>query len=254
MDCQNFTAELLEVKNLFSEAESICKKIELDIDVGGAVIPAINQLRYAGQHMLEACNSVDIEYQKIQINKAKNHCKRAIYDATEVGIFIVKQEFEEFKKKYADIVIGETVGKYSDYLECYGKLKKLVGSKKKDVVKEKHYRDLVDVYVIMNDGVINLIEHEEELKKALKKERLARDQAAQTQNNSNKMVKYSKVRIHLAYGTICLALTGLLFGKDVITNYIYPESNLSSVKNPPATIAGEVENPPATIAGEVQNE
>jgi hypothetical protein len=65
-----------EVANAFSRAEEEIKKVE---DLAGEVaIPAINELRYAGYHVLQALSGNSSEDQDEQFRRAKRHCERAI--------------------------------------------------------------------------------------------------------------------------------------------------------------------------------
>lgn len=94
---QDKEGDIKEIIQLFDEAEEKLKDIELlDSELP---IPAINQLRYAGYHLARVYFEKDQKEANIQINKAKGHCKRAIYDAHEVGIIHLLEKIENFNKK-----------------------------------------------------------------------------------------------------------------------------------------------------------
>ena len=217
MDCTDLKTELAELQALFAKAEARCKKVEVEMQFGGApVIPAINELRYAGQHIIEACNSEDPTFQAMQINKAKNHCARAIYDATEAAILLSKAQFEEFKIKYSEIIIGSIVTNYSSYLQTYGELKQLIGSRRSDESKVEHYEQLVVAGDAMDLAMIALTEHEEELKKALAIQVRDSKIADKAIENSSEIVNQGNKRIQLTVVAIVLTTIGLFFGKGIL--------------------------------------
>lgn len=172
MDCTNYKNEIDHIKQLFSKAESICKRVESDPGhEGGVVIPAINQLRYAGQHLITACSSDDVHIQKSELTKALNHCQRAVYDATEAACLIVKIQIDIFKEQFREIIIADVVPSYSDTLRAHASLKKAIGNPRSDESKQEHYESLLDVFDTLNSGLEDLEAHEEELKKALVRHR-----------------------------------------------------------------------------------
>lgn len=90
--------QLQTIVNLFDQAEALIKEIErLNSDLA---IPSINQLRYVGYHIARAlCEGAATDIIDKEINKAKNHCQRAIYDAHEVGIIYLLQSIKTFKAR-----------------------------------------------------------------------------------------------------------------------------------------------------------
>lgn len=204
MDCTNHQEELTKVKKLFAEAEGICKKVEVESE-SGPVIPAINQLRYAGQHLAEATTSKELSVQKSELKKAENHCQRAIYDAAEAGCLTAKVQIEGYKEQFKELPIIDAVPSYSATLTAHGKLKRLIGEKREGVSKQEHYQELAQIFKTLYDGLIDIESHEEELKKILaakiKDDRIA----AQTLENSNETVKQNQKRIYLAITSIVIA-------------------------------------------------
>lgn len=169
MDCANYKDKILKIKTLFAKAEAICKRVESDPEhEGGVVIPAINQLRYAGQHLIAACSSDDAKIQNEELNKAENHCQRAVYDAAEAACLIVKLQIDSYQKQFKSIIISEVVPSYSQTLRAHVELKTIIGARRDDVSKQDHYEALLKTFYILNDGLLDLEAHEEELKKALK--------------------------------------------------------------------------------------
>lgn len=71
------------------------------------IIPAVNELRYAGFHLLEGLTSNDESQRTEQLTKAHRHCKRACYDAVEAEVLYLIGQFDEFRGAYKDLVLTE---------------------------------------------------------------------------------------------------------------------------------------------------
>lgn len=104
-DISNDAKEFLD---LYAKAEKFAKRVAvLSTD---ATIPAHNELRYAGHHFAQAIASDTRggDYNKL-IEKARNHCDRAMYDATEPGLMAVVERVDLFREQYKNIIIGDVV-------------------------------------------------------------------------------------------------------------------------------------------------
>ncbi|MDL2269251.1 hypothetical protein LJC71_08875 [Desulfosarcina sp. OttesenSCG-928-A07] len=100
-----------EIDQLFKLAE---EKIKLVENLDGLPFPAVNQLRYVAFHLLRAEFAPDEKHRESELRKAKNHCQRAIYDASEIGIMHYLNEFALFQNDYRTTTITDVV---PDYLE-----------------------------------------------------------------------------------------------------------------------------------------
>ena len=104
---------IVEIRRLYDEADSLAREVgELRSEVQ---IPAINELRYAGHHALQAITddgAVDIEV----LASAKSHCERAMYEAAEAGIMFCLDAMKDFRKTYRDLVISEVIADYPSRL------------------------------------------------------------------------------------------------------------------------------------------
>jgi hypothetical protein len=108
-------AAFARVKELFSLAESRLKLVE---HLSGEVaIPCINQLRYAGFHLLEALSAADSILRAEHIHEAEIHASRAAYDALDAGILYLLMLFDQFKQDYRFITIGDVVPGYLEMCE-----------------------------------------------------------------------------------------------------------------------------------------
>ncbi|MBF0184121.1 MAG: hypothetical protein HQM06_07015 [Magnetococcales bacterium] len=101
--------EINEIYTLYAKAEEYIKRTECNPEVN-IIIPAINELRYAGRHLLTYLSKNGVE----QLRRAKTHCQRAIYDASEAPVLYYMREFQKFQQDYAKEPI---VTVWKDYLE-----------------------------------------------------------------------------------------------------------------------------------------
>lgn len=76
-------------------------------------IPAYNQLRYAGYHLLQALNDSGSISSNDQLRRAVSHCERAMYEAAEAGIISVLDSIDQFRKDYKNIVVKDVVDDYT---------------------------------------------------------------------------------------------------------------------------------------------
>lgn len=95
--------------NLYEMADGLAKEVgEFRAQV---VIPAHNQLRYAGHHLARALGEHGIADSE-QFSKAIAHCERAMYEAAEAGITAAVDRVNRFREDYQDIEVGDIVPEY----------------------------------------------------------------------------------------------------------------------------------------------
>ena len=75
-------------------------------------VPANNELRYAGHHLLQALDGQEQISKSDEVRKAKNHCERAMYDAAEAGILYAIDEIGRFQDDYKCVVVSRVVKGY----------------------------------------------------------------------------------------------------------------------------------------------
>ena len=104
---------IAEIKELYDFADRFAREVaESRFE---AQIPAINELRYAGHHVLNSFGeggTVDEE----ELRKAKGHCERAMYEAAEAGIMFYLESINAFKMEYKDLVVSEVIPDYYKHL------------------------------------------------------------------------------------------------------------------------------------------
>lgn len=116
------TSDLSMVRDDFSRLRSeydIADKVMKDVQafVEEAGIPAINELRYAGYHLLNAVSPLDAEASSSdELTRAVNHCKRATYEASEAGLLTAFGKISEFKADYQQVVVSSVVQDWTEIL------------------------------------------------------------------------------------------------------------------------------------------
>lgn len=107
---QNASDILRRAQELFFEAEEQIKKTER-----GSLklhIPAINELRYAGHHLLKGLASTQHEVREEQFRRTLRHCQRSRYDAVEILLWDYLEEFKAFQDDYRTISIPRVWPEY----------------------------------------------------------------------------------------------------------------------------------------------
>ena len=101
------------IQDLYRKAEQHIKQVELcqaELPFG-----AINELRYAGHHLLKglvAQESGTPKKAEQEFQDAEDHCNRAMYEASEAGIGYLCRLYRIFEEDYKDISLTETIPEY----------------------------------------------------------------------------------------------------------------------------------------------
>ena len=105
--------DIARYRQLYEDADKFAREVaEFRESIS---IPAHNELRYAGHHLLQALDDDGTVADQEQLRRACNHCERAMYEAAEAGITSLLISIRQFKDDYKDIVISEVVSAYSDH-------------------------------------------------------------------------------------------------------------------------------------------
>lgn len=106
--------QITDVQRLYGEAEAALKLYErIGLD---NLVSAINELRYAGAHILAAQNATDSETRDIALFKALRHCERAKYDAQESTIIALLEVIAEYRQ--SGLSMEEMSALYPDWGDC----------------------------------------------------------------------------------------------------------------------------------------
>lgn len=109
---ENFRDLIKMLRDEYDAADAITQKSQRFFAMAG--IPAINELRYAGHHLLIGISPrIGAEDSTLELRRAINHCKRASYDASEAAILFAFDKIETFKNDFKDVVISDVLSDWS---------------------------------------------------------------------------------------------------------------------------------------------
>ena len=119
-----------ELRTLYDKADQFVREVaEFEDEV---TIPAINELRYAGHHLLQAIDDDGSISNEEQFRRAVSHCERAMYEAAEAGINSVLVWIDQFREDYKNIVVKDVVDDYARILAHTRKTQDLIARGRSD--------------------------------------------------------------------------------------------------------------------------
>jgi len=104
---------LAKIRKGFSEAETALKDCEQRYSE--FLAPVVNELRYAGYHLILAIEPNPLKPDHIELKKAWGHIRRAKYDCLELRCLKVFMEIDTFENRYQDFldVVAKHVADYA---------------------------------------------------------------------------------------------------------------------------------------------
>ena len=119
-----------ELRTLYDKADQFVREVaEFEDEVA---IPAINELRYAGYHLLQSIGDDGSISNEEQFRRAISHCERAMYEAAEAGINSVLVWIDQFREDYKNIVVKDVVDDYARILAHTRKAQDLIARGRSD--------------------------------------------------------------------------------------------------------------------------
>lgn len=106
-------SKFLEYQKEYTDAEKTLKAHETEVDEG-IIVPALNEFRYAGQHIARALAAKDMSVAIENLDQAIRHARRAKYDAHDAVIQYYLEQCKFFKEDYKFIQITSVVAAYND--------------------------------------------------------------------------------------------------------------------------------------------
>lgn len=111
-DAPSHISTIAEFRDEYRKADLFCQEVQSFVDSAG--IPAINELRNAGQHLIAAIDDQGAVRSQIDLNAGTAHCRRACYEAYEMGILTALLIIKKFKDDYRTVTVGATVPDYAE--------------------------------------------------------------------------------------------------------------------------------------------
>jgi len=158
--------DVFVLREKFKLAEKAIKTIEVYHD--DLVIPAVNQLRYAGFHLTKyLVNQED----GTQLPKAAFHCERATYDALETGLTYLAEQFQTFEDDYRDVQIVPHVQEFHEFKREYLEIQAFVIEHSNNEARKNHTDECFGHYERLKEIVEYLDLARDELNKEKDKQR-----------------------------------------------------------------------------------
>jgi len=138
----------------------------------GLLMPAVNELRYAGRHAIHAAEATSGDEREERFVEAKKHCFRASYDAFDAQLQYLIGECDLFQRDFRRVPIAPVIDSYQDDCRTLNRLKMIdyrrTGNREDHWAEmERHGETLRQILEKWNTG-------REELNKILRKEQLDR--------------------------------------------------------------------------------
>jgi len=160
------------IRIAYSTADDLTRKVaNFRSDVS---IPAHNELRYAGFHLLKSLDDNGCISNHDEAVKARNHCQRAMYEAADAGILSALDMIAIFRNDYKNIVIADVV---PDIVNIYGRARnaqKLIETGRKHSHQEAIVPDeFISCFLGLTKDCETLEDSREELNKIIRTDRIA---------------------------------------------------------------------------------
>ncbi len=162
--------DIQQIQRLYNTAEADLKnvgRIEHSLIVTG-----VNQCRYVGQHLLRALVADDDERIRSELDAAKKHAQRAIYDINDSAIQFYIQQIDDLRYRHFPTVdFASVVPDYSDVVATLAKARSLVEITREALEdREKYYQEVRSAVASLRevDGILS--EHRPDLVRAVQRE------------------------------------------------------------------------------------
>ena len=157
------------LKDIYNHADQFAKEIsEFMSEIS---IPAYNELRYAGHHLLKSLGDDGEIGDDNQYEKALSHCERAGYEAAEAGIIAVLESIKDFKEDYKGIVVKDIVPNYPEINMIVKKATDLLSSGRPEHMTHKEISSLyMDSFRELKRSHETLVANTDDLNAVLRKD------------------------------------------------------------------------------------
>ncbi|WP_437855119.1 hypothetical protein [Sorangium sp. So ce363] len=166
MGCQLDESALRALTELWETAEDRIKRTEQTHTK--LPIPAVNELRYAGYHIVQAILATDAGAASGETQKALNHCKRSTYDAAEAEALYHLERIKLFQEDYRTVFIDIPGLRYQDIRRRAREAKDfLLETQKNRDSRDAHYERVIEICDELKGALVELDEARDELNKQL---------------------------------------------------------------------------------------
>ena len=119
----------------------------LGIEGEGVDTLAINELRYAGYHLLKSLTATEDFERDEELRRAEGHCERALYEAHDAAIFFRLDLYRKFKEDYATVPVSTIVEDYVEIVRVMKNAKRLLDEARSQTAdRSQYYSSIREVY------------------------------------------------------------------------------------------------------------
>jgi hypothetical protein len=245
----------------FKKAEDGIKRVEKSLN--DLPIEAVNQLRYAGNHLLKVVSTIDFEKPPVKVNfdgllSARKHCLRAYYDAFDLASSLVGEHLHGVLSNFEKLKIPfkeqfPEVGAYKKELRELEELRNVSDKEYDELLKEElidinrkdYYFSLLekklDVVFNMHHIIYDMVDYlnvrtiqieDEENKSLARKEEQDRKDRLAKEEQDRKDKKLINITIILGIATVIAALSSVAFDSDLkkFGSFVKESIGISSAK------------------------
>lgn len=153
---------IADVRRAFEEADLAGTEVgEFRKDV---VIPVHNELRNAGYHLVRALNDDGSVRASHHLYDARDHCRRATYDAAIAGIVSAREWLAQFQERYRDVPVAEVVPTFPDIMRLDHDARDLVANGRYDQKSDgERVHEYMNTFRSLRDGIDVLEDHRHDL-------------------------------------------------------------------------------------------
>ncbi|MDD9962630.1 MAG: hypothetical protein OXU70_11115 [Gammaproteobacteria bacterium] len=167
-NAEDYVSKICELRERYEVADGFAREVsEFTSEIA---IPAHNELRYAGHHLLQAFDPQSSVSEE-QLRRANSHCERAMYEAAEAGIASALDSINTFKSDYRNVVIREVVSNFSDILTLARNAQTLLKQGRAGKAPEEAASEYMDMFRALRTQVDALDDSRDDLNIKLKQER-----------------------------------------------------------------------------------
>ncbi|MBF8274867.1 MAG: hypothetical protein HW380_3972 [Magnetococcales bacterium] len=156
-----------EVRKLFDKAETIIKQIE-SLENDALPVPPVNQLRYAGRHILNALSGKQSQEQGWY--DARKHCLRAVYDGAQIGLSFFLRKIKDFENDYRAVTVVDVLPDFPNIIKEARKAQDLLANVDSDM-KERLAEDCLICFESLRNSVDSMDLARVELNKKVDRQR-----------------------------------------------------------------------------------
>lgn len=167
---ERYGPAIREIRELYNTAEADLKNVGRIRDA--LIVTGVNQCRYVGQHLLRAMVGTDEGRIRSDLDAAKKHAQRAIYDINDSAIQFYMGQIDDLREKHFPTVdFASVVPAYGDVVNALVEGKRLVEMTSDAVAcRESYYKDARKAVASLQQAYEVLSMHKPDLVKAVRKE------------------------------------------------------------------------------------